>query len=395
MRMSQAGRGRHPGAVAARPALARPILALLARPILALLPLLALLAAVAGTAPARAASGPAIGPFGLIPAATAAGQARSYFRLAIGPGRSARDVAVISNEGRVTERLRVTVSVGVTATNSGSAYETPRGRCAGTSCWVSGLPHTVTLVPGQRKALGFRVAVPAGTRPGQYLAGITAESAIRPKAVQVGRNGHASARAIIIDQVTVGVAVTVGSPAQLRTALSVSGVTGSWVGRTPRLSIAVRNVGQTFTRARGTAVCQAGGRRHSYRVIMSTVLPGGSAVLPVNAPGLASGSLPCTVRLRAAAGTRTTWSGVVSFPERVLTRTYHPAKGVYVSVPQSTTPTWAIVLLVLGGLILAALLVLLALLVRRRHRQPRPAGTPRLDIGDLGRPRPGRGGAGS
>jgi hypothetical protein len=385
MRTSQAGRGRY----LARPVLTRPALALLV-----LLTAVAGVAAVAGTVPAQAASGPAIGPFGLIPALTAAGNARSYFRLDIGAGRSARDVAVISNEGKATERLRVTVSVGVTAANSGSAYEPPRGRCAGASCWVVGLPHVVTLAPGERKGLVFRVAVPAGTGPGQYLAGITAESAIKPKAVQVGKNGHASARAIIIDQVTVGVAVTVGSPGQLRTALAVSGVSGSWVGLTPRLSIRVRNNGQTFTRARGTAACQVSGQRHSYPVIMSTVLPGGAAVLAVNARGLDTGSLPCTVQLRAAGGTRTTWSGTVNFPKRVLTKTYHPAKGVYVPVPQSTTPTWAIVLLALGGLILVALLVLLALILRRRHRQPSPAGAPRLDISDLGRPQPNRDGPG-
>ena len=227
-----------------------------------------------------------------------------------------------------------------------------------------------------------------GTGPGQYLAGITAESAIKPKSVQVGKHGHASARAIIIDQVTVGVAVTVGSPGQLRTALAVSGVSGSWVGLTPRLSIGVRNNGQTFTRARGTAACQVNSQRHSYPVVMSTVLPGGSAVLAVNARGLGTGSLPCTVQLRAAGGTRVNWSGTVSFPKRVLTKTYHPAKGVYVPVPQNGTPTWAIVLLALGALILVALLVLLALAVRRRHRQPSPAGGPRLDIGDLGRPAP-------
>jgi hypothetical protein len=324
---------------------------------------------------------PGTGPFGLIPAPTAAGQPRSYFSLTIAPGGSASDAAIISNEGTVTERLQVTLARGVTAANSGSAFEASTGRCSGPGCWLSGLPATVTLAPGARKALPFRVTVPAQTPPAQYLAGITAESAITPRAVRVGSNGPASARAIIIDQVTVGVAVTVGSLARMRTAAKITGVAGGWVGSTPRLSLAVRNTGQTFTRATGTISCLSGSRRHSYRVYMQTVLPGGAAALAVNAPGLASGSLPCAVRLRTAAGGLITWSGTVRLPSEVLTRTYHPAKGVYVSLPQGTIPPWAVALLVVGALILITLLTLLA----RRRRPARPPGR---------RAAPGRPGAG-
>lgn len=73
-----------------------------------------------------------------------------------------------------------------------------------------GDPHVVTLGPGERRMFAFRVAVPRRTRPGLYLAGITAQSAAAPRSVRVGRRGHTSARAIVIDQVTVGAAVTVG-----------------------------------------------------------------------------------------------------------------------------------------------------------------------------------------
>jgi LPXTG-motif cell wall-anchored protein len=66
-----------------------------------------------------------------------------------------------------------------------------------------------------------------------------------------------------------------------------------------------------------------------------------------------------------------TWSGSVNLPARVVTRTYHPSKGVYVSVPQTGTPGWAILLMVLGGLILLALLAVLIL--RRRGPGHSPA----------------------
>jgi Bacterial protein of unknown function (DUF916) len=224
---------------------------------------LALCAAITGPAPAQASGVIGVGPFGLIPSPTSAGQPRSYFELTAAPGGSAVDTAIISNESHKTERLKVTTSVGVTAANSGSAFEGTATNCARASCWIRRLPGTVTLAPGARRTLTFRVAVPRRTRPGQYLAGITAESALRPRAVRVGSNGRSSAKAIIIDQVTVGVAVTVGPLSQLRTSLAISAVSAGWVGIVPRLFIPVRNPGQTFVRATGSVSCRVGARRHS------------------------------------------------------------------------------------------------------------------------------------
>jgi hypothetical protein len=321
--------------------------------------MLALLAVITPSAPAAAAGVPATGSFSLTPSPTSAGQPRSYFQLAVAPGRPARDTAIVSNEGTRTDRLQITISRGVTAGNSGSAYEDMAGRCTGASCWVSGLPATVTLAPGARRVLAFTIAVPRRTPPGQYLAGITAEFATRPRAVRVGSHGPASASIIAIDKVTVGVAVTVGPLSRLRTALVIPAVSAGWIGSTPRLYIPVRNTGQAFARAMGQVSCQAGRRHHSWRVIMETVLPGGSAVLPVNAPGLTSGQLPCTVLLRDGARL-VAWSGTVRVPPRAATRAYRLARGVNVSLPEGAVPPWAVALLAIGALILATLLAVLA-----------------------------------
>jgi hypothetical protein len=358
---------------------------------------LALLAVLAVPGAASAAAGLGVGQFGLTPSPSAGGQPRSYFSLAVSAGASAGDTAVVSNLSSVATRLKITISRGVTAANSSSAFEPSRGRCTGASCWVSGLPAEVTLGPRASRTLPFRVTVPRGTRPAQYLAGITAQPAVRPSPVRVGSGRRSSARAVIIDQVTVGVAVTVGPLSRLRTAVVIRPVTGAWIGSIPRLSIPVRNVGQTFARAAGQLSCQASGRRQSYPVTMNTVLPGTGAVLAVNALGLKTGATPCTVRLRDSAGHLDTWSGLVRLPSRVLTRTYHPAKGVYVSLPESTVPPWAIALMIIGALILGCLLV--PRIARRRQRagrgrpagaRGRPAGTRARRSGRAGRPGPGR-----
>jgi hypothetical protein len=99
---------------------------------------------------------------------------------------------------------------------------------------------------------------------------------------------------------------------------------------------------------------------------METVLPGGHAVLPVNARGLTTGSLACTARLTTA-GHRTfaSWSGTVRLLSAVRQKVYHPANGVYVALPSQTMPPWAIALFIVGGLILAAMVVLV---IRTRRK---------------------------
>jgi hypothetical protein len=354
----------------------------------------ALTTIAAVTLPAVGSAIPAIadtpGGFGLIPTPGPAGNARSYFQLTIQPGRSTTDFAIIANLGSQPERLRLIAVPGETAGNSGSAYESalpspppkyePKGsdeprstetaaerrrQCAGIGCWITGLPRTITLGADARQGLAFRVTVPRHIRPGQYLAGITAELATPPGPVKVGSNGHASAQAVIIDQVTVGVAVTVGSLGRLRSALKITGVPALWIGALPRLNVGVHNTGQTFLHASGTITCQAGGRQHAYHLLMETVLPGDRAALAVNGFGLTSGQFPCRAVLRASRKVLATWKGTVSLPARVVTRTYHVAKGVYVSLPVGTMPPWAIALIVVGALIAGLLSVVLL-----RSRRP-------------------------
>lgn len=318
------------------------------------------------TSPVVAAGGADGGPFGLKPVPAAKRPLRSYFDLTVWPGGSAQDRVILSNSADTAQRLRIRVSNGVTATNSGTAYRAVPGECGGPSCWVTGLPAAVALGPGERKVLKFRVAVPAGVPAGQYLAGITAESMARP-AVQVGTSDRASAQAIVVRQVTVGVAVTTGVLDRLSRSVAIWQVTAAWAGRTPRLYIPVHNSGETFTKATGTASCEVRGRQRSFDVIMETVLPRTGAVLTVNAPGLTEGSLPCVIRLRDATGRTAAWSGDVHVPERTREKTVHTGEGAFTTLPVGTVPLWAVTLLALGGVILTALLALLYLRYHRRR----------------------------
>jgi hypothetical protein len=223
----------------------------------------------------------------------------------------------------------------------------------------------VTLAAGTGEKLQFRLHVPARTAHGQYLAGVTATPAARPQPVQVGSNGKAKASAVIIEQMTVGVAVTVGSG--LRTRLKIPGVSGEAVGSIARLNIRLDNTGQTFAHGAGKAACTVAGKSHSFTVVAPTVLPHDQAVIAVDAPGLPEGAtMPCMVRLGYHDGLTASWAGSVTVPAPPRGRIIHTGPGAYSVVPAGGIPPWAIALLIVGVLVLAGMAVLL-LRTRRRN----------------------------
>jgi hypothetical protein len=338
---------------------------------------LAIVAAAAPALPAAAVGTAGNGTFGLTPAPAADGRAAPYFTMNVSGGHSVAATAIIANLSQATEKLKISRSTGVTAANGGSAFTRSYQSCRGPGCWVASLPRTVTLPAGARETLPFTVRVPAGTRRRQYLAGITVELATAPPPVQVGSHGRSRASAIIIQQVTVGVAVTVGSLPRMTNRLVIPDVLGGAVGTIARLNIELANTGQRFAHGKGQASCTVAGTRRSFAVVASTVLPRDRAVIPVNARAIPEGStVPCTVRIRYGNGLIATWSGSVTIPSPPHVRVIHTGQGAYSIVPAGGVPTWAIALLVLGLLILATAA---ALLLRRRrpgHHRAGHAGLP-------------------
>jgi hypothetical protein len=307
------------------------------------------------------------GDFGLAPEPGPQGQLTSYFQLAVAPGQAVTAAVVVANLAQHTQTLALGHAIGVTASNGGSAYLPATARCSGPACWVTGLPSRITLPAGYRELVAFTVRVPAGTSPGQYLSGIAAAPATRPTPVKLGSNGSSSAQAVILDAVTVGVAVTVGDRSSLVSQLSIRGVRGTAEGPIARLSISLHNSGQTFAKGTGQASCQAAGRRRSYPVYAGTVLPGDHALIAVNAPGLPEGTtLPCAIHVRYGNGQVVSWAGLVAIPGRPAGRVVRTGNGDYSLISQNGIPPWGIALIIIGLLLLAAVSALLY-----RQRRPR------------------------
>jgi hypothetical protein len=330
---------------------------------------LAALAVATSALPAAAVGAGGNGSFSLTPAPDSDGHAAPYFTMTVAAGDSVSATVMVSNLGTGTEKLKLGLSGGVTATNGGSAFSPTFKGCTGTGCWVTGLPGTVTLPADTGELLRFTVHVPPGTAPGQYLAGLSAEPAERPQPVRVGSNGKSQAQAVIIEQVTVGVAVTVGSLPQLITRLQIARVSAIAEGKTARLNILLSNTGQTFARGTGKATCTVAGKPRSWAVFAATVLPGDHAVIAVNAPGIPEGpSVPCTVRLGYGNRLAASWSGSVAVPVPPRTRIIHTGSGAYAAIPSNGVPAWAIALIVIAALALAAGAAVLFQLRRRAAR---------------------------
>lgn len=365
------------------PPRSRQVRALLRR-IPGLLALAALLPALAAAAtpspspsPSSSSSAPGLGiagAFGIAPAPNSLGQEAGYFQLTVAPGHSVAATAMVFNLADTAKTLLIGRSVGVTATNGGSAYLPASSKCSGPACWVTGLPSKVTLPANAREQLHFTVSVPAGTTPGQYLSGIAAEPAARPRPVKVGSNGKASVGAVIIEDVTVGVAISVGKPSKFVTRLAIPAVQGTIAGQDARLSLQLDNTGQTFAKGKGTASCTAAGKRHSYAVTTGTILPGDHAQVAINAPGLPRGTaIPCAVQLHYGKDQSVRWAGAVTVPASPTTHIVHVGSGVYAEIPQSGIPAWAIALIVIGVLLLGGV----SFVFYRLYRSHRPTGAHR------------------
>jgi hypothetical protein len=315
--------------------------------------------AAATPAPSATPGGIGTGTFGLSTAPDSQGRAAPYFNLTVAAGHSTVATVVVSNLGNTTEKLKIGRSTGITATNGGSAYSLAPGKCSGPGCWVTGLPRLVTLPAHSREMLNFTVSVPAGTARGQYLGGIAAESAAGPGSRIVGSNGKAKAWAIIVEQVTVGVAVTVGQLSKLTTRLRIPGVLGAIEGPVARLNIQLENTGQTFAKGTGKASCTAARKRHTYTVLADTVLPHDHALIAVNAPGIPEGTtLPCEIRIRYGRNQTVRWAGLVTVAAPPSSHIVYTGPGAYSVVPNGGIPAWAIVLISIGVLVLSGIGVL-------------------------------------
>jgi hypothetical protein len=324
----------------------------------------AVLSATSGAAAAPSAGSG--GTFSVVPVAPAGGL--SYFRFDLAPGGVAHGAVTVIGGPTGTAQVHVFPARGVTAIGSGDAYLAPtKGTCADPGCWITGLPDQLTVAANERHDVTFTVQVPAGTPPGEYLAGVGV-AGVAPSATSTSQSTKGrSAESHIDRQVVVGVEVTVGSgyPDTLR----IKKVTGTSIGSSPGIVLDEENTGSTIEHPTGAVTVGTGSKAHTFSSVSGTILAGGHAGLRVPTPGVQPGVYPASAYLHYDNGQKVArWAGTVRISSPPPSKSVTVPAGGRVVVVSTGWPTWLTALLVAVGLLLLVACLLMVRTLRTRRK---------------------------
>lgn len=137
---------------------------------------------------ANGAGAPAVRPVPNFP--------HGYIEYSLAPSAQAADSIRIGDDGDTTGTFNVVAVDGFTSNLSGVVYgdatsalhDGPTGNGEyGAGRWITLAQSKITLQPGQQTTLGYTVQVPAGTHPGDYVGGISAENPVPTAAPPSGQ----------------------------------------------------------------------------------------------------------------------------------------------------------------------------------------------------------------
>lgn len=293
------------------------------------------------------------------------GAGKSYFELTLGPGGRQSEAVLLANPQPYDCMVTLEAAIGQTAVNSGNSYWVPEEPCSETSCWLSGLPTTVTIPAGGRLTVGFDVSVPSGTPSGQYLAGVIVRPAGTLPAPSTGEDEQVAVS--VAARVAIGVAVIVPGP--LRPRLEIPAVTLDLGSGTPQLQVHVRNSGNTWEHPAGGARVRVSSGTSSFGVRSNTILAGDVAVLPLPVEGVQRGRWHTKVVLDYGDDQQAVWQGDLDYPAP-------PARpdGDQASDALPTDmgiPGWVFAVIGALGLLVVALVAVVVAMLRKRRAEER------------------------
>ena len=234
----------------------------------------------AGPVGSSAASGPT---FALKPApATSSG----YFVLKGRPGATVGGKVRVLNVGEEAGTTALYSVDATTGETSGAVYRSRQEPKRGVGRWAKVATESLTLAPGESQLVPFRVRVPPGTAPGQYLGGLVAERAT-PSAAGKPAGGKGSFKVRIQELSVVAVQINVPGPRRPRMRL-----TGIEVGNQPghqSVLLGIGNTGNALVKGRGSLkIAAAGGHPLKHQAFnLDTFVPETHIDLPVYIQGKA------------------------------------------------------------------------------------------------------------
>lgn len=327
---------------------------------------------VASSPSGSGAAGPSLGVVPLGPAADLS-PTGAYFTPTIVPGsRWAGGVVAVNSSNRPLG-ARVYATDALTAPIGGVVYPTGHRTRHGAGAWVTAAQRRITVAPHQSLTVPFVVAVPAGTTPGDHVAGL---------AVEVTEPSRGSGTFAVSTVTRVVLAVVVHVPGGLAPHLQVSGVDLQMLpgNRGQVVAIGLRNDGQTLTRPLLTVtVSGSSGYRRAVAASLGTMLPGDPVTRVVPWPDpLPAGAYTVDVRAappgapETAVETAATLDAGATGSTAGDTLPMAVARLVGAERWSPVRPEPLLLLVVVGGLVIIRL---------RLQRHLVPAGAPRRERG--------------
>src|SRR5437588_3072329 len=100
---------------------------------------------------------------------------RGYFIYTLAPGAAKTGAVIVSNTGTASGTVKLFPADATTGKTSGTVYLTDQ-KPVRAGAWITLDQNELTLAPGAHQQVAFTVHVPDGVQPGQWVAGVVAET---------------------------------------------------------------------------------------------------------------------------------------------------------------------------------------------------------------------------
>ena len=209
---------------------------------------------------------------------------QGFFVYELVAGDEATGSVRVTNPGTEPVTIELAEVDAETAQTGGSSFADAAATPAAAAMWLSLDESRVTLEPGEQTSVAFTVQPPAGTAPGQYLAGITAfvPAATNDSGAEVGQAG-----ASVTMQTRYVIGVQVDVPGEWTPEMTITGASAMEQPSGTKLGIAMENTGDTFIRPEGKVTLSNAEATPilTQPIALGTFLTGTELTYPVAWPG--------------------------------------------------------------------------------------------------------------
>ena len=295
------------------------------------------------------------------PGSSLAGKARFYL-LNAKPGAVITQQVRITNPNPHADTVNVEAVDGSTNDETGAQYGAPGSPKAQTARWISVATPQITLQSKQVRDVSFTVRVPSDTKPGQYLAGVSASVPVADGGPQhKAKPGDAGFSLDL--QLQRVVAVEIDVPGPRAPSLVVTGAEPKATPSGINLDIHMANQGNAF--AHGKGVIRVADTKTDYAFKIDTFVSQTAIVYPMAwTKNVVPGLHTVQVDLDYEGGRHTTWNGTVNIAGDLQNQLENSLSHIQVK-SSSHSSLWLILAAGAGIALFAG-----AIYMRRRSRRP-------------------------